>query len=162
MRTTGTRTPRRILLCAAFMCIPLFGVPASAAALAYASSAAPLSVSAYGSTTRSYGNWTATSGNDVRSYLTSSYYKFTDADDHTAYVRLYSHSSHATPGWGVGRETSHDNVISSSWTAFRTRPSVTLSVSPRAVTITSHTAACLDIPIRPDECGQYKALSLNL
>lgn len=97
----------------------------------------------------------------MHSYLTSSYYKFTDADDHTAYVRMYTVQATSTPGWGYSVESSHDNRISSAWTAFRSLPSYTLRVSSGAVTVTSRIATCLDIPARPDACSAYKTLSHN-
>lgn len=137
--------------------VAVAGITSATAALgvSYASSGAPQTVSGYGSTARSYGNWQASrlSASQVRSQLTSAYYKFVDADDHTAYVRM---DTQVAPGSAsIGNGTSHDNVVSGSWSAFRSRPSVTLwpSTQGGVVTVQAVFVTCIDVPARPDVCS---------
>ncbi len=65
---------------------------ASGAAIAYATAQSPQYVSGHGSWARSYGTWDAykSSNQTVRSRLSTSYYRYMDADNHTVYVKRVS------------------------------------------------------------------------
>lgn len=140
-----------------FTVVAALGITSATAALgaSYATSSAPQTVSGYGSTARSYGNWKASriSASQVRSQLTTAYYKYTDAHNHTVYVKM---DTQVAPGSGsINNATSHDNIVSGSWTAFRSRPSATLWPATQGGTaeVQAVIVTCLDIPARPDVCS---------
>jgi hypothetical protein len=124
----------------------------SAAAVSYATKSSPLSVSGYGSWGKTYGDWTATrsSSTKIRSYLSSAYYRYKDADNHTVYAKMNT----TVPGHGeTNKQTSHDNVYDA-WTAFRSRPSVDLYPNTSGtVSVQAGVRTCLDVPWRTDPCS---------
>lgn len=136
------------LLLAALVAAPV----GSAAAVSYASKSSPLSVSGYGSWGKTYGNWNASrsSSTKIRSYLSSAYYRYKDADDHTVYATMNT----TVPGHAeLNNETSHDNVYNA-WTAFRSRPDVSLYPSSSGTAaVRAAVRTCLDIPWRSDPCS---------
>lgn len=142
-------------------------VPAgSAGAIVWATSSSSQYVSGYGSWARSYGNWDAvrktntSTSKTIRSYATSAYYRYFDADNHSAYVALNTSVPSRDSGWA---HSSHDNgYVPGTWLAFRSKPSVTLDIVPSfrgTLTVNAGIRTCLDIPFRPDSCSSTKYLS---
>jgi hypothetical protein len=137
----------------------------------WATSSSPQSVTGYSSWAKTYGTWDAVKGTSgsydtVRSYMPAAYYKYYDADNHTVYVRT---STNVTAGSSIISSTSsassHDNVYSNAWTAFRSRPSSTMSMQFNgSVKVTTGVHTCLDVPFRIDPCSSAKMVSeyLNL
>jgi hypothetical protein len=139
----------------------LSGPAALAASGAWGTSSDPQSVSGYGSWGKAYGNWSGTkvSSGKFNSKLSSGYYKFFDADDHTVYTSLSSNVSSID---GDVTETSHDNVYSSSWSAYRSRPNHNLNSPYTPTTMKATIRTCLDIPVRSDPCSAVKSFTASL
>lgn len=161
-RSTSTRTKLIGALLGASLLIPA----GSAASVAWASASKPLRVDGYGSWSETYGNWEAvrktntSTSKTIRSYASTAFYRYFDADDHTTYVALNT----SVPSRDTGSaHSSHDNSYrAGTWFAFRTRPSVTLEIDPRfrgTLTVNAGIRTCLDIPFRPDSCSSTKYLS---
>lgn len=144
--------------------LTVVGVPSAAAATyTYASSSAPQYVSGYGSTARTYGKWDITkpSSTAVRSKLVSTYYRYTDGDNHTVYAVLYTDVSGGFPATNGSTSSSHDNVVSSSWTSFRSLPNHTVSATTAIRSATGNIRSCLDVPFRTDPCSSFKSPSVS-
>ncbi|TFH72117.1 hypothetical protein [Cellulomonas sp. HD19AZ1] len=124
----------------------------------YATSGSPQTVSAHGSTARSYGNWSATrvSSTQLTSLLTTAYYRYNDADNHTVYVTM---NSAAPNSFSMNVHSSHDNVVSGSWSSFRSRPSASLHPTPitQRARVEAAVKTCLDVPLLPDACSGSSA-----
>lgn len=150
--------------CARIMILPLiasmflFGPPAAAESWNYASQSAPLSVSGYGSWATTYGTMSTirTGVNAAQVKMTSAYYKYYDADDHTVYIAM-GYSADAPLGDAGIVESSHDNVYpSSSWTMFLARPSIIAHGAPGAsqlYEVDGTVSSCIDVPWKFDPCA---------
>lgn len=157
--SSNQRRVRTLGATLALACGSILLPAASAVAVTYATSSSPQTVSGYGSTARTHGNWTATrvSSSQVRSSLTTASYRYTDADNHTVYVTMNTAAPNST---AMNIHSSHDNVVSSSWTSFRTRPSANLYPTPitSKARVEGAIQTCLDIPARPDVCSGSSAI----
>jgi len=140
----------------------LVGAPiASAATIAFATVGSPEYVSGYGSWANAYGNWTGSrvSSTSLSSRLSTGYYKYFDAADHTVYVHL---DSAASGSYYASSDSSHDNIYSSSYTAFRSLPSHSLASSSNPALVKGTVSTCLDVPWRFDPCSGGNTVSANI
>jgi hypothetical protein len=152
---------RRLTIATAVFISSCAVVPvASAVTMAFATSSSPQYVSGYGSWANAYGNWTGAriSSTGFISRLSSGYYKYFDADNHTVYVRLQSNVSSIDGG---DSHSSHDNVYSSSYTSFRSLPSHSLQSPYTPSVLRGNVWTCLDIPFRFDPCSSRATMSVT-
>lgn len=140
---------------------------ASALTRAYASASSPQSMSGYGSSASTYGTWfiTKRDSSSIASSLSAASYRYTDADNHTVYVDLNSYAYRAANSTfaNLSKQSSHDNIVSGAWSAFRSRPSVVLSImTSGTISVSGGIKTCLDVPLRTDPCSAVTVLDGNL
>ena len=132
------------------------GATASAVSKSFGTTSTPLSVSAYGSVAKSYGSWSINDQSFEATFTQLvAHYKYTDADNHKVFTAVSVSGTQRQGGakFSAYLETTHVNIVSSSWTAYPTSPWTNISTPSAGTADAVGTAkVCLDIPWRTDPC----------
>ena len=160
MGTPMSKRRRVMAVIAVVVGIAVCGPAAGAAAVAYATKSSPQVARGYGSTGKTYGNWSLTKGTSTAtSKITGASYYLHNKHDHKVYVHLKSIAAVGNIGPHEKQSKSQLGTRENRWTAFQTLPTHTYSVTRKPVTVRvdALVKTCLDIPLRPDVCSSGKA-----
>ncbi|ASR56544.1 hypothetical protein CBP52_17200 [Cellulomonas sp. PSBB021] len=138
----------------------VIGPAAGAVTIAYATSSSPQVAKGYGSTGKTFGNWSLTKGSSSAvSKITGAYYYLDNKDDHKVYVHLKSIAAIGNLGPHQKSSKSQLGKQNHIWTRYKSLPVHTYSVTmkPVKVRVDALVKTCLDIPSRPDVCSSGKA-----
>ena len=160
----GTPMPKRrrvMAVLAVVVGIAVCAPAAGAAAVAYATKSSPQVARGYGSTGKTFGDWSASKGTRTAvSKISGARYKLNNADDHKVYVHLKSIAAIGNLGpYQKTSKSKNGTRESQKWLALKSQPVHTYSVTIKPVTVRvdAFVKTCLDIPSRPDVCSAGKS-----
>ena len=138
----------------------LVGPAAGAVSIAYATKSSPQVAKGYGSTGKTYGNWSLTKGtSSATSKIAGASYYLDNKDDHKVYVHLKTIAAIGNIGPHEKSSKSELGRANHRWTRYKKLPTHSYSVTtkPVKVRVDALVKTCLDIPSRPDVCSSGKA-----